>query len=100
MAVSGVRSSWLASATKRRSRSSEAVRSAKAVSIWLSMAFSARPSRPISVSGPPGEGRLAGAQRGVEREAEPADLGVGLGGLDPAGEVAAGDVAGGGGDAL
>ena len=53
----GVRSSWLASATKRRSRSSEADRSAKAVSIWLSMAFRARPSRPISVSGSAGSTR-------------------------------------------
>ena len=56
--VSGVRSSWLASATNRRMRSSErrarasdAARAPKARSICSSMALSARLSRPISVLG-------------------------------------------------
>ena len=34
----------------RRSRSFDALRSAKAASIWLSIPFSAKPSLPISVS--------------------------------------------------
>ncbi len=58
MVVSGVRSSWLASATKRRTRSSEpraaaseAALAPKAASIWASMPLSAVPSRPISVRG-------------------------------------------------
>ena len=56
MTLSGVRSSWLASATKRRIRSSDSRAVASdsdwarnAVSIWLSMPFSALPSRPTSV---------------------------------------------------
>src|SRR5260370_447796 len=58
MAVSGVRSSWLASATNCRIRSSDlraassdAARASKAVSIWASMLLSDRPSRPTSVRG-------------------------------------------------
>ena len=58
MAVSGVRSSWLASAMKRRMRSSDwtaassdSCRSWKADSIWVSMALIERPSRPTSVRG-------------------------------------------------
>ena len=51
MVTSGVRSSWEASAAKRRIRSSEAVRTANAVSMWASMAFSELPSRPTSVAG-------------------------------------------------
>ncbi len=57
--VSGVRSSWLASVTNRRIRSSdafaacaEASRSPNADSIWLSMPFSATESRPTSVIRP------------------------------------------------
>ena len=53
-----MRSSWLASAMNRRIRSadsraasSDCSRSWNADSIWLSMMFSDRPSRPISVSG-------------------------------------------------
>ncbi len=48
-----MRSSWDASAMKRRSRSSEAWRSSKAPSIWWSMPLSASPSRPASVDGGP-----------------------------------------------
>src|SRR5439155_301021 len=51
MDVSGVRSSWDASARNRRSRSSDAVRSAKACSIWASIALSATPNWPTSVLG-------------------------------------------------
>ena len=65
MVVRGVRSSWLASATKRRIRSSErlaassdrralaseAALAPKAASIWASMVLRARPSRPTSVRG-------------------------------------------------
>ncbi len=51
MVASGVRSSWLASATNRRIRSSDAVRAANACSIWPSMTFSAPDSRPTSVVG-------------------------------------------------
>ena len=65
MVVRGVRSSWLASATKRRIRSSErlaasserralaseAALAPKADSIWASMVLRARPSRPTSVRG-------------------------------------------------
>src|SRR6266511_1394455 len=58
MVVSGVRSSWLASATKRRIRSSdrlavasEAARARNAASIWASVLLNARPSRPTSVRG-------------------------------------------------
>ena len=58
MAVSGVRSSWLASAMKRRIRSSDwcaaasdSSRAWNAVSIWLSMVFSEWPRLPISVRG-------------------------------------------------
>lgn len=50
MEVSGVRSSCEASARKLRSRSSDRARSANAVSIWVSMPFSARPSRPTSLA--------------------------------------------------
>ena len=42
---------------KRRSRRSEAVRCAKAASIWVSMALSASPRRPISVLGVAGSTR-------------------------------------------
>ena len=45
-----MRSSWEASATKRRSRCSDAVRSSNASSIWPSIAFRAPPRRPTSVS--------------------------------------------------
>ena len=58
IAVTGVRSSWLASATKRRIRSSLWCAAASdsswawnAVSIWLSIVFSDRPRLPISVRG-------------------------------------------------
>ena len=44
-----MRSSWEASATNWRSRSSEADFSAKAVSIWVSIELRAVPSRPTSV---------------------------------------------------
>ena len=56
--MSGVRSSCDASATNRRSRSSDAVRSAKACSIWPSIALSATPSRPTSVVSSAGSTRL------------------------------------------
>ena len=53
-----MRSSWLASAMKRRIRSSDwcaaasdSSRAWKAVSIWLSMTFNDRPRLPISVRG-------------------------------------------------
>ena len=56
--MSGVRSSWLASATNwrirssdRRAAASDLVRARNEDSIWASMAFSARPSRPTSVRG-------------------------------------------------
>jgi hypothetical protein len=56
--VSGVRSSWLASATNWRIRSSErraaasdCSRARNEASIWASIAFSARPSLPTSVCG-------------------------------------------------
>ena len=49
--VRGVRSSCEASARKRRRRSSDALRSAKACSIWASIAFRATPRRPTSVRG-------------------------------------------------
>ncbi len=59
MVVSGVRSSWLASATKRRMRASdsraadsEASVAAKACWIWVSMLLSERESRSTSVSLP------------------------------------------------
>ena len=58
MAVSGVRSSWLASAMKRRIRSSDwtaassdSSRSWNADSIWVSIVLIDRPSRPTSVRG-------------------------------------------------
>ena len=54
MLVSGVRSSWEASARKRRSFSSVAARSANASSMRLSMVFRLRPSRPTSVRGSAG----------------------------------------------
>ena len=60
-----MRSSCEASERKRRSRSSLAWRSAKARSIWPSIAFSARPRRPTSVRG------VAGATR---RERSPAAI--------------------------
>ncbi len=60
MVVSGVRSSWLASATKRRSRASESARAANACSIWASMLLSAAESRPTSV--PASAGRHAAGQ--------------------------------------
>ena len=75
--VSGVRSSWLASATNRRIRSSErravasdAARAPNAPSIWASMALSARPGRPISVRGsvvgdPAGQVAAGDGRRGV-----------------------------------
>ena len=49
--VSGVRSSWLASATKRRNLFSDSVRAAKDSSIRESIVFSEVLSRPTSVSG-------------------------------------------------
>ncbi len=49
MPASGVRSSWLASATKARIRFSEAARAAKAVSICSSIELSELDSRPTSV---------------------------------------------------
>ena len=57
-------------------------------------------AQPVLRGGTFGEGGLDLAQHGVERQAQPTDLGVGIGGLHPAGEVAAGDVAGRGGDAF
>ena len=51
MPTSGVRSSWLASATKRRIRASDSARAAKADSIRASMTLSAVDSRPASVRG-------------------------------------------------
>ena len=54
MLVSGVRSSWEASARKRRSFSSVAARSANASSMRLSIVFRLRPSRPTSVRGSAG----------------------------------------------
>ena len=51
IAVSGVRSSWLASATKRRNLFSLAVRAAKDSSIRESIALSEVTKRPTSVSG-------------------------------------------------
>ena len=63
--MSGVRSSWLASATNRRIRSSlvraadsEASRSRKAVSIWSTIELKAPESRPTSV-----RGSLSGTRR-------------------------------------
>jgi hypothetical protein len=56
--------------------------------------------QPVLGGGPFGESRLDLGQHGVEGQTQPADLRVGLGRLDPAGEVAAGDVAGSGGDAF
>ena len=53
----GVRSSCEASEMKRRRRASEAERSAKASSIWPSIALSAPPRRPISVVPPSGSTR-------------------------------------------
>ena len=50
MEVSGVRSSWEASARKLRRRSSDTARWANAVSIWASIPLRARPSRAISPS--------------------------------------------------
>ncbi len=47
--VNGVRNSWEASATKRRRRASEDVRSRKAASIWLNIPLSAVPRRPTSL---------------------------------------------------
>ena len=51
MAASGVRSSWLASAAKRRSRASEAARRARAASTWPSIRLNADPTWPTSVRG-------------------------------------------------
>ena len=51
MVVTGVRSSWEASATKRRSRSWDAARSVNASSRWSSIWLSATPSCPASVDG-------------------------------------------------
>ena len=51
MAASGVRSSWLASAAKRRSRASEAARRARAASTWPSIRLNAVPTWPTSVRG-------------------------------------------------
>ena len=51
MAASGVRSSWLASAAKRRSRASEAARRASAASTWPSIRLNAAPTWPTSVRG-------------------------------------------------
>ena len=48
-----MRSSWEASATNWRRRSSEADFSSKATSIWVSIWFRAEPRRPISVPGRP-----------------------------------------------
>ena len=56
-AAIGVRSSCEASEMKRRRRASEAERSANASSICPSIAFSAPPSRPISVVPPSGSTR-------------------------------------------
>jgi hypothetical protein len=55
--VSGVRSSCDASATKRRSRASDARRSSNAASIWASIAFNDVPSFPISVRSSAGSTR-------------------------------------------
>ncbi len=70
--MSGVRSSWLASATNWRIRSSERraaasdrVRASNDVSIWASMLFSDRPSRPTSV---------AGSWSGTRRDRSPAAM--------------------------
>ena len=49
--ATGVRSSWLASAAKRRSRSSPACRRASASPTWPSMWLSAAPTWPTSVRG-------------------------------------------------
>ena len=48
---SGVRSSWLASATNCRMRSSLRWRTASEASTWSSSVFSAAPTRPVSVRG-------------------------------------------------
>ncbi len=70
--MSGVRSSWLASATNWRIRSSERraaasdrVRASNDVSIWASMLFSDRPSRPTSV---------VGSWSGTRRDRSPAAM--------------------------
>ena len=70
--MSGVRSSWLASATNWRIRSSERRAAASdrsrawnEASIWASIAFSARPSRPTSV---------AGSCSGTRRDRSPAAM--------------------------
>ena len=55
--MSGVRSSCDASPTNRRSRASDAVRSANAASIWPIIALSASPSRPTSVCSSAGSTR-------------------------------------------
>ena len=51
MAASGVRSSWLASAAKRRSRASLAARRASAPSTWPSIRLNASATWPTSVRG-------------------------------------------------
>ncbi len=70
--MSGVRSSWLASATNWRIRSSERraaasdrVRASNDDSIWASMVFSDRPSWPTSV---------AGSWSGTRRDRSPAAM--------------------------
>ena len=60
-----MRSSCEASATKRRSRASEAAVALKAAWIWVSMVFSAIPSRPTSV---------LGSARSTRRERSPAAI--------------------------
>jgi len=51
MAARGVRSSWLASAAKRRSRASLDARLRSAVSTWPSIRLNASPTCPVSVAG-------------------------------------------------
>ena len=72
MAVSGVRSSCEASATNwrirssdRRAAASERLRASKDDSIWASMVFSDRPSRPTSV---------CGSRSGTRRDRSPAAM--------------------------
>ncbi len=56
MPNSGVRSSWLTSATNLRIRASDSCLVAKPCSIWVSMPLSERVSRPTSVPGAAGSG--------------------------------------------
>ena len=72
--VSGVRSSCEASATNRRRRASDAVRSANASSICASIAFSARPRRPTSVCSSAGSTRRERSPAAIAPAVSPISL--------------------------